>query len=404
MKIVIISNLYPPYVRGGAEIIVNKLAEGLRDNLHNVVVISTQPYNGWSSLSAQQGYINDLKVYRFFPLNIYFYTNDFAHAIGIRAIWHLLDIFNLHSYFVVRGLLKREKPDLVISHNLMGIGFLIPWLIRQLKVKHVHTLHDVQLYAPSGLIIKGKENNLTQKIVNALGYPALMKKLFGSPALVVSPTSFLAKFYQDKGFFHQSKVLILPNPADRPETALGVNNDGSLRLLYLGQLHSGKGVLQLIEVIKDSALKNVRLRVVGLGPDLRKALDLAHGDERITFYGWRNRSDILDILSQTDVVVLPSICYENSPTVILEALSYGLPVITADIGGAGELIRDGHNGWKFEPGNWKQLGSIISTLAENPSSLHTMADACRATVAHHTVRHYIDNLITALETSKVVDN
>jgi glycosyltransferase involved in cell wall biosynthesis len=269
---------------------------------------------------------------------------------------------------------------------------------------HVHTLHDVQLYAPSGLIIKGKENNLTQKIVNALGYPALMKKLFGSPALVVSPTKFLAKFYQDKGFFHQSKVLILPNPADRPETALGVNNDGSLRLLYLGQLHSGKGVLQLIEVIKDSALKNVRLRVVGLGPDLRKALDLAHGDERITFYGWRNRSDILDILSQTDVVVLPSICYENSPTVILEALSYGLPVITADIGGAGELIRDGHNGWKFEPGNWKQLGSIISTLAENPSSLHTMADACRATVAHHTVRHYIDNLITALETSKVVDN
>jgi hypothetical protein len=71
MKIVIISNLYPPYVRGGAEIIVNKLAEGLRDNLHNVVVISTQPYNGWPSLRAQQGYINDLKVYRFFP----FFTN-----------------------------------------------------------------------------------------------------------------------------------------------------------------------------------------------------------------------------------------------------------------------------------------------------------------------------------------
>lgn len=397
MKICIISNLYPPYVRGGAEIIVNKLAEGLRDNVHNVVVVSTQPFNGWSSFSAHVDHVNNLKVYRFFPWNLYYYTNDFAHTIFFRAIWHFFDIFNLHSYSVVRGILKREKPDLVITHNLMGLGFLIPLLLRRLGIRHIHTLHDVQLYAPSGLIIKGKEHTMTQKIVNALGYPRLMKLLFGSPEIIISPTKFLADFYQSKGYFPHSQLLVLPNPADQPESPLGVSSDGNLRLLYLGQIHNGKGILQLIEVVKDSPLTNVKLRVVGLGPDLRKALDLAQGDDRITFYGWRNRSDILDILSQTDVLVLPSICYENSPTVILEALSYGLPVITSDIGGAGELITEGVNGWKFEPGNWKQLGGIITKLSENPAQLAAMADACRASVQDHTVRHYIDRLMTALE-------
>src|SRR3989344_1153885 len=142
MKIGIISNLYPPFVRGGAEIIVSTLAEGLKDNLHHVFVISTQPAAGLSSWWPLGRDSRGIRIYRFFPWNLYYYMNDYAYPILLRLIWHLLDIFNLHACVAVRSVLAKEKPDIVITHNLMGLGFLIPYLLRRRGITHIHTVHD----------------------------------------------------------------------------------------------------------------------------------------------------------------------------------------------------------------------------------------------------------------------
>ena len=390
MKIVIISNLYPPFVRGGAEIVVGRLAEALRSNLHHVVVITSQPYEGLASLKVTSASLNDVTVHRFFPLNLYYYLNDYKYPGLLRLIWHFFDIFNWHSYLVVKRLLRIEQPDLVITHNLMGFGFLIPSLLRRLRLKHIHTVHDVQLYTPSGLIIKGQEKNWPQTIANAMGYPALMRRLIGSPRAVISPSHFLMNFYKSRGFFPHSQWQILRNPADLSDV-LKSSQAAELRLVYLGQISRVKGTLELISIVKR--LTNVRLRVIGLGPDLRQALALAKGNPNITFYGWRSRPDILELLGQSDALVMPSICYENSPTVILEALGFGLPVLAADIGGAAELIKDGHNGRRFEAGNWKQLEALIKELAADKTALARLAANCRQSVSDYTVDNYIRQLL-----------
>jgi len=396
MKICIISNLYPPYVRGGAEIVVGRLAEALRDNLHHVFVISTQPYENIGSLWVTTTTVNEVQVYRFTPANIYYYLNDFRFPEPVRALWHLIDIFNFHSYFVVKKLLKKEKPDVVITHNLMGIGFLIPLLLRRQKIKHLHTLHDVQLYAPSGIIIKGKEKNWQQRLVNLLGYPKLMNWLMGSPKAVISPSRFLLDFYKSHNFFRQSQTIVHRNPADF-ETTIPLTTSPDFRLAYLGQISKAKGVLKVIELVKNFELPNLKLKVIGLGPDLHKALELAKNVEAINFYGWRSRQDILDILSQSDALIMPSTCYENSPTVILEALGFGLPVITSDIGGAGELVTEGYNGWKFEAGNWKQLEKLIYSLAKDKSQMKSMSANCRKSVEEFTYKNYVSQLLKMIE-------
>ena len=393
MKIVIISNLYPPFVRGGAEMVVNTIAEGLQKNLHRVSVITTRPYEGLGSLRPVMQQTNGVDVYRFFPLNIYHYLQDFRYSAIVRLIWHLLDIFNLHSYFVVGKILRQQKPDVVLTHNLMGIGFLLPRLIKRLGIKHVHTIHDVQLYNPSGLIIKGHELNWTQRIVNGLGYFRLMRWLFARADIIVSPSQFLQTFYEKYGFFTQGQKFVLRNPTDQDFGQLTRSESADLRLVFLGQVTQAKGIIKLIEVIKDSSAVNIRLRIIGLGPDLKQALDLAKGDERISFFGWRTRNEILDVLSQSDILIMPSICYENSPTVIVEALSLGLPVITADIGGAGELITADYNGWKFEAGNWRQLAELLNNLLRKKTDLENMSDNCRASVADLTTAAYVNKLV-----------
>jgi len=392
MKIVLISNLYPPFVRGGAEIVVTRIVEGLRKNLQHVSVITTRPYGGVTTLRLEQVRIDDVPAFRFYPLNLYFYTSDYRYPAPIRFIWHLLDVFNFHSYYQIRKILLKEKPDVVLTHNLMGIGFLIPKLIRKLKIRHIHTVHDVQLYNPSGIILKGKENDYRQKMANALGYKKLMMKLLGSPDVVISPSQFLKNFYSDKGYFKESSIHVIPNPTDIVQQQISKKHY-ELELIYLGQLTAVKGILELIDVIKELPKLSIRLNIVGLGPDLNKALKLTKGDNRFVFYGWRPRREIIEIFSRSDVLVLPSICYENSPTVVYEALGYGIPVLVSKIGGAHEVITEGKNGWTFEAGNWKRLKEMIKSIYGQRDRLKGMSPNCLESVRDYSMENYIKKLL-----------
>jgi hypothetical protein len=75
-------------------------------------------------------------------------------------LWHIIDIFHFASKNKIRQILQTEKPDLVHTHNLMGLGFLIPRLIKKMGLRYIHTVHDVQLVEPSGIILKQKRKKL----------------------------------------------------------------------------------------------------------------------------------------------------------------------------------------------------------------------------------------------------
>src|SRR3989344_2682320 len=209
MKIVLITNLYPPFVRGGAEIIAQTMAEGLREHLQQILVVSSQPFIGFRSLFPREYSQHNIRIARFFPLNLYFYTNDFRHSTLTRCLWHLFDIFNVHSAFVLMSILRRERPDIVITHNLMGIGFLIPLVLRRMHIRHVHVIHDVQLSTPSGLILYGEERHISHRSARWFGYEAILRWLFKGAAVVVSPSAFLLEFYTSRRFFPLARTKVL---------------------------------------------------------------------------------------------------------------------------------------------------------------------------------------------------
>ncbi len=404
MKFVIISNLYPPLLRGGAEMVAAQEAEALKAAWQHVTVLTTKPKQidiGGFNVKANnklvwQDEVNGVSVHRFTPVNLFYYLDDYKFPSVVRLLWHLFDTFNIFSYFKVKKFLLSEKPDVVITHNLMGLGFLTPYLLRKMKIKHFHTLHDVQLYTPSGLILKNQENHWQHRLFKLFAYPSLMKKLFASPALIISPSRFLLNFYQERGFFPKSKLVLLPNPSPAP-MALARQASVNLELLYLGQVNQAKGVLKLIETMSKIHLPHLHLHIVGIGTDLAKAKILAKDDKRIIFHGWLPHKKLIPILSKIDMVVVPSLCYENSPLVVYESLSFGLPVLAADIGGVAELIKEGVNGWSFPADNWEALADKINKLYLQRDKIRLLAPNCRASVAQFSIKNYIDQILSLAE-------
>ena len=213
MKVCLINNLYKPYAKGGAERIVELQAEGLARAGHKVFVISTKPLFVASDIRhprlPKPGTGGQAKSDTYYLSGLYYNLNKIPKI--LRLPWHLIDMFDIGNYLKIKSILKKEKPDIVITHNLKGLSYLIPKVVKCLKIKHIHILHDIQLLHPSGLMLCQKEKQLDGLFAKL--YTNLCRWLFASPAVVISPSKWLMELHEEKNFFKNSKLLILPNPA-----------------------------------------------------------------------------------------------------------------------------------------------------------------------------------------------
>jgi len=86
----------------------------------------------------------------------------------------------------------------------------------------------------------------------------------------------------------------------------------------------------------------------------------------------------VDMLMQSvDVIIMPSVWWENSPLVIQEALRNGRPVICSDIGGMAEKVRDGIDGFHFHTGNAMALAALLKRLADDRQLLIDVTGTAR---------------------------
>lgn len=359
MKIAILHNLYGQYARGGAENVVRLMINERQAVGDEIFLMTTAP-----DRTRVETETNGLKIY-------YLKSNFFNLAkwpILGRFIWQVANLFSFRHAEKIKKILTDEKPDLVITHNLMGLGFLTPGAIRELSLKHEHILHDIQLLHPSGLLIWGRERSLDG--LGAKIYQALTRSLFASPAKVSSPSHWLLELHKARGFFPHSETEIRPlrlrmkdgrttTIKTAPPAGPVVAKTSLKNLLFVGQIEEHKGVLFLIQTFKKIADPSLRLRVVGDGEKLNEARALANGDNRIEFLGRLTNERTRALMAESDCLVVPSLCYENSPTVIYEAQAVGLPVLAAALGGIPEILSARDR--SFRPG---EEADLIKNIAE----------------------------------------
>jgi len=127
-----------------------------------------------------------------------------------------------------------------------------------------------------------------------------------------------------------------------------------------------KGISLLIDAFNEVHHSKAELNIYGRLPSSSMYLKKHCENLPIYFRGGYNYKDIAKILSNIDVLVVPSIWYENSPLVIHEAFLAKIPVITSNLGGMAELVTHEKNGLLFEPGNVEDLIEKMNVFINNP--------------------------------------
>jgi glycosyltransferase involved in cell wall biosynthesis len=149
---------------------------------------------------------------------------------------------------------------------------------------------------------------------------------------------------------------------------------GKLHLTTLGLLGPNKNTTQLIE-----ALGNLRYRsdwvatIAGNGEVLkaRAQVNKLGIAERVDVPGWIDQNQVQRLLEQTDIFLLPSLS-EGVPMAILEAFSFGIPVIATAVNSIPEVVQDGRNGLLIPPGDLQALVDAMSRLLDDAELRHRL--------------------------------
>jgi glycosyltransferase involved in cell wall biosynthesis len=151
----------------------------------------------------------------------------------------------------------------------------------------------------------------------------------------------------------------------------------TLRVGFVGTLVPHKGCDTLVQAFKMLPPElDVALSISG-DPDrypsfVEELRALATGDPRISFPGAIPRPDLPDVMSELDVLVVPSRWYENAPGVIFEAFAARIPVVATNLKGMSEFVRHAQNGLLFELEDPRDLSRQLRRLREEPGLLERL--------------------------------
>ena len=349
MKIALINNLYKPYQRGGAERIVEIMNIELTALGHEVFIISTRP--------TVQKTEEEKNVY-YLPSA---YSDLGKHSYLYRMAWQIINLFNYQKYREISKIIKSENPDLVISHNLMGLGLLTPRAVSR-QAKYLHILHDIQLLHPSGLMYFAHENII--KSWGALFYQKICYYLFSlaKNKIIISPSSWLLSLHQQQGLFKDCPNFVVNNPVLISDVKENVTKEKIF--CFVGQLEQHKGVDLFIAAAPF--FPEYKFILIGDGSLMEEIKKQKINNLEIL--GKLSSQDVSKTIAKSSAIIVPSRCYENSPTVIYEAYAVKTPAIAANLAGIPELITK-FGGLLFEPDNLNSLKQTISLFIENGASL-----------------------------------
>lgn len=220
------------------------------------------------------------------------------------------------------------------------------------------------------------ESLVRKKICDATDRIDYMRALYNVYACMITPTDLLHEAYLNNRFY----------PEKLKKINFGINLEmvkayrhaiaevpSTIRFGYIGQITSHKGVDLLIKAFAGLKGKQATLSIYGprnQDPAYIKTLDhLCSGVDAIEFMETFPSDQLGKVLSEIDVLVIPSRWYENSPLVLLYALATKTPVIVTDMKGMSEFIRNDFNGYTFKIDNASQLMEIMQKIVNNPVSL-----------------------------------
>jgi glycogen synthase len=380
MKILFVSNFYPPNVVGGYEKLCFAIAERVAKS--NEVVVLTGEYDDGRSFENQ-------KIIRCLKL----LANDSDIYSPFEASIEERKIFNEGNVRIFDEVFVSEKPDVVFVWNLGFLDKSFLDAIRKCGRKIVFFLSDTWLIP---FINPGFNSEYYLNITKPEGFSALVKKwlllihkslfspkskeLFFRESSAIFASNFMEKIYKDAGFsFGKSVVIhngVRLDQLDGKNFADRGNNieDKKINLLFAGRIVEVKGLHILLEALNFLARKNnfkdYLLTIIGDSRDEKynKKIDgMIEGYGIKPFVKRKNfvqEKDLFNEFQKYDIYVFPSL-HEPFSLTLIQALAAGIPTIASDAGGNPEIIFDNKTGLIYDKFSSKKLAKKIQLLAND---------------------------------------
>ncbi|GAA0880451.1 glycosyltransferase family 4 protein [Algoriphagus jejuensis] len=390
MKILYINSLYSPLIKGGAELSLQLIVEGMKSLGHEVVVASLHP-----EPAPKVDELNGVKVYRVPLENAYWPYLDTQPSTLAKMAWHARDRKNLTMGKKIRQILKDEQPSVVSCHNLAGWSIAVWDEIYALGVPIIQVLHDFYLLCPNSNMNKAGIPCEDQCMSCQLLRYSHAKNSSKVSAVVGISQSILNRF-TSAGYFSQASKQVIYNvrTAPEPQPPRVRKPREKLILGYLGTVSKVKGVAWLIDQFQKLSIPRT-LKIAGKGDDatLEEFRALAKISP-VEFVGYVKPNEFLKTI---DILVVPSLWEEPLGMVAIEALANGIPVITSGKGGLSESVKHEKNGLICSPEQPNSLGEAIVRIYDYPSLYNRLSAA-----ASFSVSHFLDKSRLISEYSQVI--
>lgn len=403
MRILFVSNFFPPSDLGGMEQLCQEVVEQMRDRGHTCHVLtsrygadgSTQPeLNVTRSLYLQA----DIHYYQ--PLD-YFLRRPMQEQANLRALRALLDSF---------------RPDVVFMWGMWNLSRVIAyWAEQWLPGRTAYYIASYWLIEPDSHEAYWQQQarrpwaRVLMAPIRALAQNQLERARESHP-LVLRHVACVSNYVYQK--LITSDVLpnggeIIYNGIDvRPfmQASGPTKHPEKLRLIYTGGILPHKGVHTAIEALgrlkQRGEVDGVHLVLVGSGhPDyesyLRQKVIELNLCQHVVFQGRVPRSEIPAILVQNDVFLFPSVWEEPIARTVMEAMASGLPVIGTTSGGQREMLIDGVNALVFPPDDPIRLMECILQLRDDFDLRFRLGEAGRQVVQN---RFSLERMTENIET------
>jgi len=394
MKLLIISNLFPPYYLGGYEILCAQVVHGLEKKGHKAVVLTST--HGIEGKTAEKNLPN---VHRMLKLYLPF---DQPPQLMRRQRWRV----GKYNYSIAKQVIARERPDVIFVWSQLRLTLGAARAAQDSGIPVAYTFNDETIagYVPACFGLAPRA--FARYVLDRWVFPSItLRGLNFQNAMCIS--HWLKGKLIAKGVPIRSAEVIyqgisLEQFSAKP--AIGKIAKPA-RLLYVGQLHPYKGVHTIIEAVNlissTAGAPSLRLSIVGDGPDeyKRKLKDQAvKGNAVIEFVGKVPHAKLSRTYREHDIFVFGSTSVEAFGLTHLEAMASGTTVISTADGGHGELLRDGENALVFETENPEQLAERIVRLIHDEDLSRRLARNARAMVEREfIVERYVTDLESFLQ-------
>jgi glycosyltransferase involved in cell wall biosynthesis len=373
---------------GGTELYTRSLAREQVLNGNDVSIAAPSDSAAhWPKASIEDG----IHVYRFPGLQPAG-AQRFRSTFGSR-----------HIESALNDILERAHPELIHIQHMMGIPIGIIGAIQAERIPYLVTLHDYWYLCANAQLLTNYDNTICDgpnwwincarcglarmnvkaaSILSPLAAPIfaarerMVKKVLDGAVYLIAPTDFVSAIYRSLGTAPE-KIVAVPHgievPASLPLKRQGVSN--RLHAGYIGGLSWQKGVHVLIQAFNNLPSAEFVLSIWGeqqafpeYVDDLKKLAD----HPGIKFHGALSRDRFWSVLSDLDVVIVPSLWYETSSIIIQEAFAAGVPVIASDLGVLSSRVNDDVDGLLVPPDDAPALTATISKLLNEPEILQRL--------------------------------